>query len=99
MPVQGLPVIYGFNNGGSCGWLSAQLLAQDGTRLGGHVCSHEVYMPADLGVLENTRPDRHEEFQRHYPHGYRMVFIGHPEVFTHRGLLAAIELHSTKETP
>ena len=55
-------------------------------------------MPADLGVLENTRPDRHKTFRQHYPDGYRMVFIGHPEVLTHKGLLAAIALNSTQET-
>ena len=34
-PVEELPVIYGFNNGGSPGWYSGRLLASDGTRLGG----------------------------------------------------------------
>lgn len=96
-PVQVLPVIYGFNNGGPSDWLSAELLAQDGTHLGGHICSHEGYMPSDLGVLEGTRPDRHEEFRKHYPDGYRMEFIGYPDVMTHEGLAAAIELHQSKE--
>lgn len=64
-PVGDLPVIYGFNNGGSAGWMSAALIAEDGTELGGHCCSSEAYMPADLGVLDGTRSDRHEEFQKH----------------------------------
>lgn len=45
-----LPVIYGFNNGGGPGSYRAVLLAEDGTALGGHGCSHECYMPHDLGV-------------------------------------------------
>ena len=57
-----LPVIYGFNNGGNPGtFYSGVLLAQDGTCLGGHACSAEGYMPHDLGILEGTRPDRHEK--------------------------------------
>jgi len=92
-PVEDLPVIYGFNNGGSTGWFSGVLLAADGTSLGGHVCSHEGYMPGDLGVLEGSRPDRHVTFQEHYPDGYRMDFVGYADVREHPGLKAAIELH------
>ncbi|RYF30683.1 MAG: hypothetical protein EOO23_04595 [Comamonadaceae bacterium] len=88
-PVAELPVIYGFNNGGSCGTYYAQLIAADGTALGGHICSAEAYMPADLGVLEGSRPDRHELFQRHYPDGYRMEFVGHADVDAHAGLFSA----------
>ena len=73
--LEDLPVIYGFNNGGEPGWYSAVLLAEDGKILGGHVCSHEAYMLHDLGILEGTRPDRHETFQKHYPDGYRMEFV------------------------
>ena len=89
-PIQELPVIYGFNNGGSAGWLDAVLIAQDGKMLGGHVCSAESYMPHDLGILEGTRPDRHEGFCEHYPDGYRMEFVGHGDVPEHVGLQAAI---------
>jgi hypothetical protein len=88
-PVNELPVIYGFNNGGRHGCLQAVLLAQDGTELGGHTCSSEAYMPADLGILEGTREDRHEEFKAHYPGGYRMEFVRWADVPTHEGLKAA----------
>lgn len=99
-PIAELPVIYGFNNGGPHGWMSAVLLAQDGHLLGSHCCSAECYMPHDLGVLEGTRPDRHEEFKKHYPDGYRMEFVGADQVKTHPGLLAAYERHKqTPETP
>ncbi len=89
-PVDELPVIFGFNNGGSPGWLDACLIAEDGTVLGGHCCSHEGYMPHDLGILEGTRPDRHETFREHYPDGYRMAFVPHAEVGSHKGLLNAL---------
>ena len=92
-PLEELPVIYGFNNGGRPGWLSAVLLAEDGTHLGGHICSHEGYMLHDLGILEGTREDRHETFRKHYPEGYRMEFIGLEDVKSHKGLDAACERH------
>lgn len=90
-PLEELPIIYGLNNGGSRGWYSACLLAEDGTGLGGHVCSDEGYMYADLGILEGTRPDRHETFKEHYPDGYRMDFVPASDVLTHKGLEAAYQ--------
>lgn len=95
-PLDELPVIYGFNNGGSPGWMSAVLLAEDGTCLGGHCCSSEAYMPADLGVLEGTRDDRHKDFRKHYPDGYRMEFVRGADVKTHAGLAKAYQLNQAK---
>ena len=95
-PIAELPVIYGFNNGGSNSWYSGVLLAADGTGLGGHVCSSEAYMPADLGVLEGSRADRHEGFRKHYPEGYRMEFVPMNDVRSHAGLLDAYRLNQIK---
>lgn len=93
-PVEELPLIMGFNNGGSPGWYSAVALAEDGHCLGGHCCSHEGYMPHDLGILEGTRKDRHEEsYQPHYPGGYRMVFVPTAEIEGHEKLQRAFELN------
>ncbi len=88
-----LPVIYGFNNGPSWGPndLEGALMAEDGTYLGSHICSSEGFMPHDLGVIEGSRPDRHEGFREHYPEGYRMEFVGGPQVKTHAGLQAALK--------
>lgn len=90
-PVEELPVIYGFNNGGSPQWYNAVLVAQDGTGMGSHVCSHEGYIPGDLGLLKGSRPDRHEGFREHYPDGYRMEYVPPEEVMTHPGLDAAVK--------
>ena len=79
-PVEDLPFIFGFNNGGSTSFLCAQLVSQDGHALGSHGCSSEAYMVGDLGILEGTRPDRHEKFQKHYPEGYRMLFVQSSEI-------------------
>ena len=94
--IEELPVIYGFNNGGPPGFVSAVLLAEDGTALGGHVCSSEGYMPHDLGILQGSRPDRHETFREHYPDGYRMDFVPAADVLTHPGLGAAYQRNQAK---
>lgn len=78
-PIDDLPFILGWNNGGSPGLLIACLLSEDGEALGSHCCSDEGYMPHDLGVLEGSRPDRHEHFKAHYPGGYRMDFVRHDD--------------------
>ena len=95
-PVDELPVIYGFNNGGSPGLLNGVLLAEDGECLGGHACSHEGYMPHDLGIIEGSRPDRHETFREHYPDGYRMEFVPAKDVMTHEGLEAAYQKNQAR---
>ena len=92
-PVGDLPVIYGFNNGGSPGWYNAMLISEEGLGLGGHICSHECYMPHDLGILEGSRPDRHETFREQYPNGYRMEFVPNTKVPSHQKLNEAFRLN------
>ena len=92
-PLEELPIIYGFNNGGSKTWPYGVLLSEDGAILGGHTCSAESYMLGDLGILEGFRPDRHEGFQKHYPDGYKMEFVSHANVLSHEGLCAAHTLY------
>lgn len=89
LPLDALPTIFGFNNGGFDSWYSGVLLAEDGECLGSHVCSHESYMPYDLGILAETRPDRHATFQEKYPDGYKMQFVPASEALTHFGLKRA----------
>lgn len=94
-PVNELPVIYGWNNGSTSaigGCMYGELVAEDGTLFPGHVCTSEVYMPHDLGILKGSRPDRHENFRTHYPDGYRMEFVSYEDVPDHTGLQAAFKL-------
>ena len=96
-PVDDLPVIYGFNNGGRSDALRAELISEDGTHLGSHICSAEAYMPFDLGVIEGARDDRHVTFRGHYPHGYRMEFVGYDALPSHAKLNAALKAHGGAE--
>jgi hypothetical protein len=93
-PITELPIIYGFNNGGREGWYSGCLIAEDGTGLGGHICSSEGYMLGDLGILEGRREDRHTQFKKHYPNGYRMTFVSYEDVVKDEGLMKAIKLNN-----
>jgi hypothetical protein len=96
-PLDELPVIMGFNNGGSPGWYNAVAIAQDGTILGGHLCTDEGYMPHDLGILAGCREDRHrEDYRKHYPDGYRMAFIPTDEIKGCKLLQEAFCLHREK---
>lgn len=83
MPLENLPTIYGFNNGGSGSYRSGCILAEDGICLGSHMCSHQGYMVHDLGVIEGSRPDRHIDFQAHYPNGYKMDFVSKTDIDSH----------------
>jgi hypothetical protein len=96
LPVTELPVIYGFNNGGSEGCWSGVIITEDGTILGGHVCSNETYMLHDLGILEGAAPDRHETFNEHYPAGYRMDFVPYKDAAYHVGLQSSFRRHEGK---
>ena len=70
-PVDTLPVIYGFNGGGSPGWYSGYIVAEDGSGLGGHVCSHEVSCGAILASSRARGLTAMSRFRTHYPNGYR----------------------------
>lgn len=91
-PVSDLPVIYGFNNGGNGFMYNGELISEDGYNLGSHTCSDEFYMYSDLGILEGSRPDRHEEFKKYYPEGYRMDFVKYNNVKNHEGLKDAMDI-------
>ena len=76
----------------------AYALAEDGTVLGTHFCSHEGFVCHDLGVTEGTRPDRHKTYVEHYPDGYEMEFVRSGEVDTHSGISRAVELNKLNKS-
>lgn len=88
------PKIFAFSNvvGGGDG--IAYAMAEDGTVLGSHWCSHECYVPGDLGVTPGHRADRHETYAEHYPDGYEMQFIPARDVKAHPALNAAFALNA-----
>jgi hypothetical protein len=70
---QALPAIYLFSSMVS-GDGPAYALAEDGTVLGSHWCSHWGYMKHDL----HDRSDQKAKVEEHYPEGYRLVVLTDP---------------------
>ncbi len=95
--ISDLPVIYGFGGGciGVC--YIVYLIAEDGAALGSHVSSDEIWALNDLGILEGTRPDRHEGFRKHYPDGYRMDYVRRCDVDGHDGLQLALNRYDATQ--
>ena len=82
------PKIFAFNNGGSPDWLRAVAIAESGHVVGGHICSDEGFiMQHDIGVTSNWH---HDEYAKHYPDGFEVVWVPTSEIFTHPGLQAAL---------
>lgn len=81
------PKIYAFSNGGYPGFFQALAISEDGYVVGQHVCSHESWIPHDLGV---TSEWHHEGYQKHYPDGFEVVFVPYDDVVSHKGLQEAI---------
>jgi hypothetical protein len=98
-PIDDLPIIYGFNNGGRQGFgYHAVAIAQDGTYLGSHFCSDESYMMTDLGLVEGSRPDRKIVYDEHYPGGYRCLFVPGHAILECEGLLQAFKFNQMQES-
>lgn len=72
---QSKPAIYLFSNSVD-GDGVAYAMAEDGTVLGSHFCSHWGYMRHDL----HDRPDRKQVCEEHYPDGYHLVVLGQREL-------------------
>lgn len=85
------PSIYVYSGAPNGGDGPAFALAEDGTCLGSHYCSNESYAKYDLGVVEGSRPDRHQTYAAHYPEGYQMVFVPHSNLDDHAGIARALE--------
>ena len=86
--------IYVFSNVKGGGEGVCYAMAEDGTVLGSHLCSCEGFAPGDLGVTEGSRPDRHENYAKHYPDGYEMEFIPSRELAEHKSLAEAFKLNA-----
>lgn len=86
--------IYCINNGGSkdCGgWWNALAIADDGHILAQHICSHESFMPHDLGI---TSTWKHENYNAHFgENNWELEWVSDPE--KHEGFLKAVKLYKS----
>ena len=94
-----LPTIYGFNAGPIDGYeaptFQGYIISEDGKILGQHTCSNESFMLGDLAMRGKIgwQAERHEEFEKHYPDGYKTEFVTHSDIYIHPGLRAAIRAY------
>lgn len=70
---ESLPAVYVFSNSPD-GDGPAYSIAEDGTVLGSHICSHWGYLRHDLAET----PHRRAALEAHYPNGYRLVVLTTP---------------------
>jgi hypothetical protein len=65
LPLDELPFITCFNNGGRTGWLQAVAIADSGHVLGTHICSDESFMQHDLQMLGVMGSRHTKHYQKH----------------------------------
>lgn len=87
-----LPRIYVLCNSCAPEWHSAMALAEDGTYLAGHICSHHGYIPHDMGIEEGGW--KRDLYAKHYPQGFVVEWVEKPR--EHAGLMAAYAKNQEK---
>jgi hypothetical protein len=79
------PKIYVFCNQKGCDgrgdWHNGIAIAEDGTGLAGHVSSNHYFLRSDLGDGQLGYDGfRREEYGKHYPDGYEVMFLEGDEI-------------------
>ena len=74
-------------------WHSASAMAEDGTALGGHICSSHSFIAHDMGINENGW--KRDIYAEHYPDGFEVVWVEDPK--HHAGLDAAYKLNQQRK--
>jgi hypothetical protein len=86
---QPLPKIFAFCNGGEPEWWNMAALSEDGEFLAGHLCSHPIFGPHDMGITSDWK---HEHYRERYPGGFELVWVP-GGVEEHEGISAAHAKH------
>lgn len=89
-----LPKIYVFCNSCSPQCHRFMAIAEDGTFLGGHICSGHEYADHDMGVVENGW--KRDLYAAHYPGGFtveRLDIRSRQDADNHPGLSNAFKLN------
>lgn len=74
------------NSGRGTDWQVVMAMAEDGTCLASHVSSNEDWAKHDIGITSDWK---HEDYRRHYPDGYELVWVDDAKPGNHSGLDAA----------
>lgn len=85
------PKAFVFCNSCSPDWHSFVALAEDGTVLAGHICSHHGFAAHDMGVGEDGW--KRDLYAAHYPDGFEVEYAEvtcKADAENHAGLKAAL---------
>lgn len=85
-----LPEIYVFQSSEGDTYIGGKAIAEDGSYVASHSSSDETWLRHDLGVTSDWY---HDDYRKHYPHGFRVVWVAPAEVPTHAGIQAAFAKH------
>jgi len=86
-----LPKIYVWCNSCQPQWHHAMAMAEDGTHLASHICSHHGFIPGDVGI--NPGGWKRDLYEAHYPGGFEVVWIEDARTGKCPGLDHAYELN------
>ena len=90
--------IYGFNNGGSPGWMQAIAICEDGHILAEHICSNEGFMFHDLGIEHSKW--KHDQYDKHCgPGNWEISWVPRDQIEGHEKLPRAFELNKALPPP
>lgn len=88
------PKIFVFCNSCVPEWHSMVAIAEDGTWLAGHICSHHGYAAHDMGI--NPNGWKRDKYAAHYPDGFEVEWVPDAHPGKHPGLDEACRLAALK---
>lgn len=68
-------------------------LAEDGTGLGSHLSSNEVWAKHDIGLTSDWH---HDAYREHYPDGYELEWIPPEMLGGHEGFQKAMQFNCAR---
>lgn len=74
--------------------LQVEAIADDGHWIASHISSDEEWAKSDIGV---TSKRKHDIYNEHFPNGWEIEWIGKEHIFSHPGLLAALEKNKVEQ--
>jgi hypothetical protein len=89
-----LPAVYCWLQGGIAGALIGQWMAEDGTGMGKAIGPDRTRLHIVMAL--SPPPEKQEIFQKHYPHGYQMLWVAGDEIYKHKGLRQAYAYNQQK---
>jgi hypothetical protein len=85
------PKVFVFCNSCAPGWHHMMAVAEDGTTLAAHICSHHGFAAMDMGIHPNGW--KRDKYAAHYPDGFTVEWVEDALPGKHVGLDEALRRH------